>query len=134
VGIGPSMAVRSQLDDRQWAKVECFLGAERGRGRPSKADRRFVEGVLWIHRTGAPWRDLPSEFGPWSTVFNRFDRWSKKGKWARLLKALQTDIDDEWSSLDATIVRAHQHAAGGKGGPRFMELAVRVVAPRRRFI
>jgi transposase len=126
------MAVRTQLDDRQWAKVAAFVDSERGPGRPSKSNRTFVEAVLWIHRTGAPWRDLPTEFGPWSTVFNRFDRWSKRGKWARLLKALQTDIDDEWSSLDATIVRAHQHAAGGKGGPSSRRSAGRAGdSPRR---
>jgi hypothetical protein len=65
-----------------------------------------------------PWRDLPSEFGPWKTVFNRFDRWAKSGKWERLFLALQTDRDDEWHSLDSTINRAHQHASGGKGGLR----------------
>jgi putative transposase len=126
------MTVRMQLDDRQWAKVEAFVRSERGRGRRGKDDRRFIEGVLWIHRTGAPWRDLPDDFGPWSTVFNRFDRWSKHGKWTRLFKALQSDIDDEWSSLDATIVRAHQHAAGGKGGPRSTRSGARVEGHQRR--
>ncbi|WP_437833949.1 IS5 family transposase [Sorangium sp. So ce1153] len=111
------MPLRVQLDDRQWAKVEAFLRSETGRGRPAFDDRRFVEAVLWILRTGAPWRDLPGEFGPWKTVFNRFDRWSKSGKWQRLLKQLQVGVDPEWFSLDATIVRAHQHAAGAKGGP-----------------
>jgi transposase len=117
------MPVRFQLDDRQWERIEAFLESERGPGRPPFDDRRFVEAVLWIHRTGAPWRDLPSEFGPWKTVFNRFDRWSKQGKWKRLLKALQVDVDDEWSSIDATIARAHQHAAGAKGGRRGKALA-----------
>jgi putative transposase len=126
------MAVRKQLDDRQWAKVEAFLDSERGAGRPPKDNRLFVEGVLWLQRTGVPWRDLPDAFGPWSTVFNRFDRWSKNGKWARLLLSLQSDIDNEWSSLDATIVRAHQHAAGGKGGPRRRPSAARAVVHRRR--
>jgi putative transposase len=82
-------------------------------------DRKFVEAVLWWRRTGVPWRDLPSDFGPWKTVFNRFDRWAKTGKWERLFLALQTDRDDEWHSLDSTINRAHQHAAGGKGGLRY---------------
>lgn len=72
--------------------------------------------MLWWRRTGVPWRDLRSDFGPWKTVFNRFDRWAKMGKWGRLFLALQTDRDDEWHSLDSTINRAHQHAAGGKGG------------------
>ena len=110
------MSVRLQLTDAQWTKIEGFLKADYRVGEPGKDDRNFVEAVMWICRTGAPWRDLPSEFGPWKTVFNRFDRWSKTGKWERMFRALRTDIDTEWFSLDSTINRAHQHAAGGKGG------------------
>jgi putative transposase len=110
------MSVRRQLSDRQWARIAAFLEADYTVGEPGKDDRNFVEAVLWWRRTGVPWRDLPAEFGPWQTVFNRFDRWSKNGKWNRLFDALRTDIDDEWHSLDSTITRAHQHAAGGKGG------------------
>ena len=68
--------LRRQLDERQWAKVEALLVAERRAGRPPHDNRNFIEAVLWWRRTGVPWRDLPSEFGPWKTVFNRFDRWS----------------------------------------------------------
>ena len=110
--------VRVQLSERQWSRVEAFLRSERGAGRPAYDDRKFVEAVLWWRRTGVPWRDLPSDFGPWKTVFNRFDRWAKTRKWERLFLALQTDRDDEWHSLDSTINRAHQHASGGKGGLR----------------
>lgn len=124
------MSVRRRLDDAQMGKVLEILDAERGAGRPAKDDKNFIEAVLWWHRTGVPWRDLPSEFGPWSTVFNRFDRWSKSGKWQRILEALQTDIDDEWHSLDSTVNRAHQHAAGGKGGPNRRRSAALEVAPR----
>jgi putative transposase len=119
------MALRSQLSDEQWQRVQVILDGERGAGRPGKDDRRFVEAVLWWRRTGVPWRDLPSEFGPWSTVFNRFDRWSKKGRWTRLFEAMRIDPDDEWHSIDSTTNRAHQHAAGGKGGPRFKRLVAR---------
>ncbi len=108
--------IRRALDDRQWNRLETLLRAERRAGRPAKDDRNFVEAVLWWRRTGVPWRDLPEEFGPWKTVFNRFDRWSKAGKWTRMFESLSTDRDDEWHSLDSTINRAHQHAAGGKGG------------------
>ncbi len=108
--------VRAQLREEQWRKVEAVLGEQRGAGRPGRNDRNFIEAVLWWRRTGVPWRDLPKAFGPWKTVFNRFDRWSKRGKWSRLFAALQTETDDEWHSLDSTINRAHQHAAGGKGG------------------
>ena len=110
------MGLRLELDDRRWAKVEAFLAADRGRGRPGHDDRRFVNAVLWWRRTGVPWRDLPPDFGPWTTVYNRFDRWSKSGKWLRLFEFLKTDIDNEWQSLDSTINRVHQHGAGGKGG------------------
>jgi transposase len=67
--------VRHQLDERQWSKISAILKARRGAGRPGSDDRNFIEAVLWWRRTGVPWRDLPSEFGPWKTVFNRFDRW-----------------------------------------------------------
>ena len=112
------MALRGQLTDSQWEKVHRILESERGAGRPGKDDRRFVEAVLWWRRTGVPWRDLPTEFGPWSTVFNRFDRWAKRGRWVRLFEGLRTEPDNEWQSIDSTTNRAHQHAAGGKGGPR----------------
>jgi len=124
--------VRQQLDDRQWAKVAAFLDSERGGGRPPKDNRNFIEAVLWWRRTGVPWRDLPDAFGPWKTVFNRFDRWSKKGKWQQLFAALKTDTDDEWHSLDSTINRAHQHAAGGKGGPKRTPSAAHEAGARQR--
>jgi putative transposase len=116
------MPVRVQLDDRQWRLVENFLEGDRVAGRRGGNDRRFIEAVLWWRRTGVPWRDLPDEFGPWKTVFNRFDRWSRNGKWKRLFVALKRDVDDEWHSLDSTINRVHQHAAGAKGGRRSMGL------------
>lgn len=107
--------VRRQLGEAQWATVAAHLDSERSVGRPPKDDRMFIEAVLWWRRTGVPWRDLPSEFGPWKTVFNRFDRWSKNGKWAQLFAAVSADVDAEWHSIDSTINRAHQHSAGGKG-------------------
>lgn len=110
--------VRRQLDERRWQKIRAVLRAKRGAGRPGKDDRNFIEAVLWWRRTGVPWRNLPVEFGSWKTVFNRFDRWAKQGKWKDLFDALQTGRDDEWHSVDSTINRAHQHAAGAKGGKR----------------
>ena len=126
------MAVRAQLSDSQWAKVEGLLKLERSPGRPGKNNRLFVEGVLWWRRTGVPWRDLPSDFGPWKTVFNRFDRWSKKGRWTRLFEAIQVGADHEWHCIDSTTNRAHQHASGGKGGPRSMPSAAPAVERQRR--
>src|SRR5260370_2450356 len=112
------MGVRLQLSDEQGLKIEAFLEADYTVGEPGADDRNFVEAVLWWRRTGAPWRDLPSDFGPCKTVFNRFDRWASKGVWQRLFETLRRDPDDEWHSIDSTINRAHQHAAGAKGGPR----------------
>ena len=126
------MSVRRRLSDEQMAKVLTILAAEKGAGRPAKDDKNLIEAVLWWQRTGVPWRDLPSEFGPWSTVFNRFDRWSKTGKWQKILEELKTDIDSEWHSLDSTVNRAHQHAAGGKGGPNRRPLVALAGAPRPR--
>jgi len=110
------MSVRAELTDTQWTRLQAVLTAERGPGRPGQDDRTFIEAVLWWQRTGVPWRDLPAEFGPWKTVFNRFDRWAKSGKWDRVFKALRTDVDPEWHSIDSTVNRAHQHAAGAIGG------------------
>src|SRR5271166_3285047 len=128
------MGVGLQLNDAQWAKIRAFLVEDYRVGEPGRDDRNFIEAVLWWRRTGAPWRDLPEEFGPWQTVFNRFDRWSKNGKWDRLFGALQTDVDDEWHSLDSTSNRAHQHAAGGKGGRRSTRSGAPEAGPRPRSI
>jgi transposase len=127
------MATRSWINDRQWARVQAALASQTGRGRPGSDDRRFFEAVVWWRRTGAPWRDLPDEFGPWKTVFNRFDRWSKTGRWAALFAALATDIDGEWQSIDSTTNRAHQHAAGGKGGLQSTASADLGAGPPPRF-
>src|ERR1700733_8795516 len=75
-----------------------------------------VEGVLWIVRTGSPWRDLPEVFGEWNSVFRRFSRWSRKGVWWRIFEAMSDDPDFEYLIVDSTIIRAHQHASGAKKG------------------
>jgi transposase len=110
------MTVRAELNDAQWGVVERFLARDRGAGRRGRNDRRFIEAVLWWRRTGVPWRDLPGEFGPWKSVFNRFDRWSKRGKWRRLFAAMRRGSNARWHSLDSTINRVHQNGAGAKGG------------------
>ena len=73
---------------------------------------------MWIAKTGAPWRDLPPEYGKWSSVHKRFMRWAKNGVWQMIFNTLAVDSDTEWLMIDSTIVRAHQHAAGAKGGSR----------------
>jgi transposase len=91
-------------------------------GKPAHDHRRILNGILWKLRTGAPWRDLPARYGPWSTVASRFRRWRLAGVWERLFAAVQRTEDQaghvDWTvhCVDSTIVRAHQHAAGAKGG------------------
>jgi len=104
---------RLLLRDDQWVRIEGLLQGKHGdRGRTGADNRLFVEAVLWMARTGAPWRDLPIAFGPWNTAFRRFSRWADKGVWQTIFARLSEDADFEEVFLDSTIVRAHQHAAG----------------------
>jgi len=105
--------LRLLLRDDQWVRIEPLLQGKAGdRGRTGADNRLFVEAVLWIARTGVPWRDLPPEFGAWNSVFRRFSRWADKGVWQKIFATLSQDADFEEVFLDSTIVRAHQHAAG----------------------
>ena len=107
---------RHEIADDDWKRIEDFLPGRAGDPGVTAMDNRlFVNAVLWIAKTGAPWRDLPERFGPWNSAWKRFDRWAKKGVWRRVFEALQ-DPDLEWAIIDSTVVRAHQHAAGKKGG------------------
>jgi transposase len=106
------------LTDAQWAKMEPHcLGKVGDPGRSGSNNRVFVEGVLWIARTGSPWRDLPAGFGNWSTVYTRFRDWVKAGVFHRLFDAASDDPDMEYAMVDATIVKVHRHGQGAKGGP-----------------
>jgi transposase len=105
------------LSDEQWARIAPQAAGKVGdRGRSGEDNRMFVEAVLWIARTGSPWRDLPGTFGRWNTVYRRFWRWDRRGVWRRMFAALSDDPDFEYLILDSTVVRAHQHAAGARGG------------------
>ena len=108
---------RHELSDADWKRLEPLLPVRPG-PRSKRGDRDFVNAVIWRVKTGVPWRDLPERFGAWKTVYNRFSRWAKRGVWERLFKELAIEVDEVGSLLDATIVRAHQDAAGGKGGVR----------------
>lgn len=108
---------RSFLTEAMWGKLAPLLPPERGgMGRPRFSNRLMVEAILWKHRTGAPWRDLPEDFGPWTSVYTRFDTWSRRGVWQDVLEWLRREADCEAVMLDGTIARAHQHSAGQKGG------------------
>jgi transposase len=98
-------------------------------GRPPKDHRPIVEAIVWLDRTGAPWRDLPAEYGPWETVASRFYRWRRRGVWDRVLACLQAQADArgelDWllHFVDGSVVRAHQHAAGARRQPAKGEVA-----------
>ncbi|HEX9967215.1 MAG TPA: IS5 family transposase [Solirubrobacterales bacterium] len=110
---------RLVLSDEQWERISgLIIGRPDQCGSTGRDNRMFVEGVLWIVRTGSPWRDLPEVFGGWNSVFRRFSRWSRKSVWQRMFSAMSDDPDFEYLIIDSTIVRAHQHASGAKGGPR----------------
>ena len=105
---------RYELREDQWLKIAPLLpGKATDPGRSGQDNRQFVQAVLWIARSGAPWQDLPEGYGKWNTIFQRFNRWSKKGGWQQVFEALQ-EPDLDWLLMDSTIVRAHQHAAGQK--------------------
>ena len=118
---------RGDLTDLQWERIEPLLPPRRPPkgskgGRPRNDDRMMINGMLWILRTGAPWEDLPARYGPPSSVSTRLYRWQDCGLWDRILAAVQAqadaagDLDWETHHVDATVIRAHQHAAGAKKG------------------
>jgi len=110
------MRRRYELTDEQYKRLQPLLSGKPGDpGRNAEDNRRFLNAVLWIARTGAPWEDLPERFGKQDTVYQRFNRWAKKGRWQAIFEALQ-EPDLDWVMLDSSVVRAHQHAAGRKKG------------------
>src|SRR5215212_8023900 len=126
-----------ELKDAEWVRLSPLLPRRSGGGgRPPKDHRHMINAMLWLARTGAPWRALPDRFGPWQSVAARFYRWSRSGLWQRLLSELQRQADAageiDWSlhHVDSTIIRAHQHAAGAKGGSTAKLWAARVAASR----
>ena len=124
---------RHEVTDEQWARVGPHLpGQKHHPGRTAENNRRFINAIYWLAKTGSPWRDLPERFGCWNSVFQRYNRWCKRGVWSRILNALGGDPDLEHLLLDSTIVRAHQHAAGAKGGGTARRWAVRAAVGARR--
>ena len=111
------MVKRYELSDAQWERICLVLpGKASDPGRTAQDNRRFVNAVLWVLRSGARWSDLPERYGKWKSVHTRFARWAKKGVWERVFATLVADRRSEYLMLDTTLVRAHQQAATGKGG------------------
>lgn len=112
---------RHDISDHTWSLLEPHLPGRQGAwGGQAKDNRTFINAVFWVLRTGAPWRDLPPDYGGWSNTHRRFIRWRDKGIWESLLEKLIIDPDYEWLMIDATHVKVHPHASGAKGGNQDM--------------
>ena len=134
---------RHELTDEQWTALALLLATlapqQPKTGRPNADHRTVLNGILWKIRTGAPWRDVPDRYGPWHTLYSRFRRWRLAGIWDRLFEAVQRQADAagevDWGIhfVDGSVIRAHQHAAGAKGGtqnPRHSATAKAALRPR----
>src|SRR3954470_18789775 len=102
--------MRYELNDHEWAAIKPFL-PNKPSGVPRVNDRRVLNGIFWVLRSGAPWRDVPDNFGPYTTCYNRFIRWRRAGVWARIMNALAGAHDAAVQMIDTSIVRVHQHGA-----------------------
>ena len=123
---------RFDLTDAEWSIIAPLLPGAEGKknGRPRPDDRKILNGIFFVLRTGTPWRDLPERYGPYTTVYNRFNRWSKAGIWAGILSQVMAYDATDIQCIDSTTAKAHRCAAGGKGGPRRKPSARAVVDAR----
>ena len=117
------------LDDRQWAASDPLLPKNRP-GARRVDDRRVLSGIIHVLKVGCRWRDCPARYGPSTTIYNRFNRWSRRGLWQRLFQALVAVTPDDIQIIDSTTSKAHRSAAGGKGGPRRRRSAARAAGSR----
>jgi transposase len=127
---------RHDISEEAWKKLEPHLLGQRGQwGGIAENNRRFINAVFWILRTGAPWRDLPPDYGKWKTVHTRFIRWRNGGFWEELLYIIigLEGSEFEWLMIDATHVKVHPHAAGAVGGNQDMERTKGGSIPRYTF-
>ena len=116
---------RYELSEAQWTRIAPLLpGKVTDPGRTAADNRLFVNGVLWVLRSGAFWQHLPERYGKWKSVHARFTRWAKNGVWEKVFAELIKARDNKYLMLDSTLVRVHQQAAGGKGGPRIRRWGV----------
>ena len=112
---------RHDIGDNAWELLRPMLPGQPGQwGGIAEDNRKFLNGVFWVLRTGAPWRDLPPAYGKWNSVYQRFRRWKDAGVWENILEKLIDDPDFEWLMIDASHVKVHPHAAGAAGGNQDM--------------
>ncbi|KZY35978.1 transposase [Roseovarius sp. HI0049] len=106
---------RFDLTDFEWGLIQPLI-PNKPRGVTRVDDRRVLNGIFWVLRTGSPWRDLPERYGPYTTVYNRFNRWAKAGVWVQVFETLTEKAPDSMQFIDSSIIRAHQQAEAQKGG------------------
>jgi transposase len=112
---------RHDISNQVWERLKSLLSGGEGKvGRPASNNRRFLNAVFWILRTGTPWRDLPPDYGDWKNTHRRFCRWQDRGIWENLLEEVMDDPDFEWLMIDASHIKVHPHAAGAPGGNQEM--------------
>jgi transposase len=124
------MSTRFDLSDKEWALIEPLLPSGL-RGARRTDDRRILNGIFYVLRAGCPWRDLPERYGPYTTCYNRYNRWGQKGIWKAIFDRLAQKSKDSLQMIDSTIVRAHRAASGAKGGSWRKVLAAHAEAARR---
>jgi len=113
------MTGKYELTAAQWRKIETLLPGKKGdRGRTAADNRKFVNGVMWVLRSGAHWKHMPAEYGNWKSAHKRFTRWAKAGIWEKIFAVAAADPGNNHLMIDSTTVRAYQHAAAGKGGTK----------------
>jgi transposase len=113
--------MRFDLSDEEWALLEPLMPTARKSGR--KDDRHVMNAIFYVLRTGMPWRDLPDRYGPYTTAYNRFNRWSRRGIWKKIFDTLASKSRDSLYLIDSTIVKAHRAASGAKGGRKIRRSA-----------
>jgi transposase len=122
--------MRFDLSDEEWALLEPMLPKSRKSARVD--DRKIVNAIFYVLRTGMPWRDLPTRYGPYTTAYNRFNRWSRRGIWKRVFDQLASKSRDSLYLIDSTVVKAHRAASGAKGGNKIRRSAsAEAVEPRK---
>ena len=113
------MSKRYEITDQEWSQIEHIFPDQTGKqGRPAKNTRTTLNGIVWLARSGAPWRDLPERYGPWKSVYTSFCRWRDSGLLEQIFPSLCADADFENLMIDSTIVKVHKSACGAKKGQK----------------